>query len=276
MLVPLFVLSVFIHLYVHIGFNGSACTGPVTWKGGTCASRAQQGFTTCTKHRRGAGGAGLFFSSDLRRAWVRKQSKNNWYLAQMETLPRVSPLVNVVPVRMLLSDCADCSEGRRPTFSRFAGWLPLLPHKKITPSAFYLYLRTSILTGFFSPQQGIDDLQRVSMRGAQAASFAGFALFITPCTSVLSDHLLLYDDTQRKGACDRVEDHSAGGLGDGPPATDIKSDQRGNVVKAILLELEQLPGVALTCKWRQTGNASETSKPRAQQLRQMFSEPTGK
>lgn len=33
-----------------------------------------------------------------------------------------------VPVRRLLSDCADWSEGLRPTFSKLAGWLPLLSH----------------------------------------------------------------------------------------------------------------------------------------------------
>lgn len=86
------------------------------------------------------------------------------------------------------------------------------------------------------------------MCGAETASLAGFGLFITPCTSAVGGRLLLFDDTQRKGACDRVTDHSAGGMGDGPPTTDIKSDQRGNVVKAILLKLEQLPKVALTSK----------------------------
>lgn len=112
------------------------------------------------------------------------------------------------------------------------------------------------------------------MRRAQAAPLAGFGLFFAP--SAVGDRLLLSDDTQREGACDGVKDHSAGGLGDGPPTTDIKSDQRRNVVKAILLELEQLPGVALTCRWKPTGNASETSKARVQQLRQMSSDPTSK
>lgn len=114
------------------------------------------------------------------------------------------------------------------------------------------------------------------MRGAQAASLAGFGVLFTPCASAVGDRLLLSDDTQREGACDGVKDHGAGGLGDGPPTTDIKPNQRGNVVKAILLELEQLPGVALTCRWRPTGNASEISIPRAQQLRQMSPEPTSK
>lgn len=39
---------------------------------------------------------------------------------------------------MLLSDCADWSEGRRPTFSKFAGWLPLLPHKTKQSISFLL------------------------------------------------------------------------------------------------------------------------------------------
>lgn len=37
---------------------------------------------------------------------------------------------DTVPVRRLLSDCAVWREGLRPTFSKFAGWLPLLPHIK--------------------------------------------------------------------------------------------------------------------------------------------------
>lgn len=102
----------------------------VTWKWGTCVSRAQQGFTTCTKHRRDGVVARVVFSSYLWRAWGRQCSKQKRYFAQIEILARVYTAVNIVPVRMLLSDCADWSEGRRPTFSRFAGWLPLLPHTK--------------------------------------------------------------------------------------------------------------------------------------------------
>lgn len=66
-------------------------------------------------------------------------------------------------------------------------------------------------------------------------------MFVAPCASAVGDGALLSDDTQGKGACDGVKDDGARGLGDGPPTADVESDQRGNVVKAILLELEQLP-----------------------------------
>lgn len=49
-----------------------------------------------------------------------------------------------VPVRRLLSDCADWREDLRPTFSKLAGWLPLLPHIKSRPSASvfgFVYMR---------------------------------------------------------------------------------------------------------------------------------------
>lgn len=103
-------------------------------------SRAQQGFATCTKHRRDGGGARVFFSGYLWRAWVWKCSKKNRYFAQIEILARVYTAVNIVPVRMLLSDCADWSEGRHPTFSRFAGWLPLLPYIKKKKTVHKLFI----------------------------------------------------------------------------------------------------------------------------------------
>ena len=56
----------------------------------------------------------------------------------------------------------------------------------------------------------------------------------------------LDDDTQRKVPCDRVKDHGARGLGDGPTAAHVEADQSGNVVEAILLKLVQLPSVALS------------------------------
>lgn len=99
------------------------------------------------------------------------------------------------------------------------------------------------------PQQWIDDLQRVGVCRAEAASFAAFRVFFSPRTSAAATTGLcksLRDDTQRKGPCDWVKDHSARGLGDGPTIADIEADQSGNIVKSILLELEQLPRVALS------------------------------
>lgn len=105
-----------------------------------------------------------------------------------------------------------------------------------------------IWTDFLPPQQWIDDLQRVGVCSAEAASFAAFSVFFSPCTSGLCKSL--WDDTQRKGPCDWVKDHSAWGLGDRLTPANIEADQSRNIVKAILLKLEQLPRVALSHRWR--------------------------
>lgn len=169
-----------------------------------------------------------------------------------------------VPVRRLLSDCADWREGLRPKFSKLAGWLPLLPHIKLRPISIciWVYVRAMCLSAlqnispdFLPPQQWIDDLQCVSVCGAEAAPFLGFRAFLSTCTSA-GLGLSLGDDTQRKGPCDGVKDHSAWGLGNRLAPANIESDQSGNVVKAILLELEQLPWVALTHRWRYRQNIS--------------------
>lgn len=91
------------------------------------------------------------------------------------------------------------------------------------------------------------------MRRIEAASFVVFGLFFSPCCSTAAAAAFLLglplgDDTQGKGPRDRVEDHGAWSLGDGPPPAHVVSDESGHVVEAILLELEQLPGVAL---WQQ-------------------------
>lgn len=62
--------------------------------------------------------------------------------------------VDNVPVCRLLSDCADWSEGLLPTFSKLAGWLPLLPFREITfnrapVSVCILYQHRTLLT--FAP-----------------------------------------------------------------------------------------------------------------------------
>jgi len=77
----------------------------------------------------------------------------------------------------------------------------------------------------------------------------------------------LDDDTQRKGPCGRVKDHSARGLGDGPTPAHVEPDQSGNVVEAILLELEQLPGVALAHRRRHTRNIASRATSGTVQLK---------
>ena len=57
--------------------------------------------------------------------------------------------------------------------------------------------------------------------------------------------LALADDTDGEGPCDWVKDDGARGLGDGPAPAHVEAYQSGDVVEAVLLELEELPGVAL-------------------------------
>ena len=57
--------------------------------------------------------------------------------------------------------------------------------------------------------------------------------------------LALADDTDREGPCDWVKDDGARGLGDGPAPAHVEEYQSRDVVEAVLLELEELPGVAL-------------------------------
>lgn len=116
----------------------------------------------------------------------------------------------------------------------------------------------SISKDFLPPEQWIDDLQCVGVCIAEAAPFVGFTVFVSTCTCIAAAGLRmsLCDDSQRKCPCDWVKDHGAWGLGDGPAPTHIESDQSGNIVKAILLELEQLPRVALSHRWKRTRNIS--------------------
>lgn len=82
-------------------------------------------------------------------------------------------------------------------------------------------------------------------------------MFVLACTSAAGLCVSFLDDTQRKSPSDRVKDHGSQALGDWLTSTDIESDQGRNIVKTIVFELEQLPGVAL---WPQGRNTEEILK----------------
>lgn len=79
----------------------------------------------------------------------------------------------------------------------------------------------------------------------EAAPYVGLRGFLSPGGGL---HAPLGDHAKGKGPRDRVKDHGARALGDGQPAAHVEADQRGDVVEAILLELEQLPGVTLSTR----------------------------
>lgn len=98
--------------------------------------------------------------------------------------------------------------------------------------------------GRLLPEQRINDLQGV-VGTAEAASFTGVRVLVLARTSAAGLRGSFLDDTQWKSARDGVKDHSSQPLGDWLSSADVESDQGGNVVKTVVFELEQLPGVAL-------------------------------